>query len=93
MGEVCEIIDCEGRILQGEVIGFRGTTVLSMPVESPRGVRNGDRVSTWGERPTIRVGEGLLGRVIDGCGQALDSLGTYRGWENQALDAAWEKAR
>jgi flagellum-specific ATP synthase len=88
VGEVCEIIDCEGRILQGEVIGFRGTTVLSMPVESPRGVRNGDRVSTWGERPTIRVGEGLLGRVIDGCGQALDSLGTYRGWENQALDAA-----
>ena len=70
VGEVCEITDSQGRTLPGEVVGFRGTTVLSMPLESPRGVRHGDRVSTWGERPTIRVGDGLLGRVIDGGGEA-----------------------
>jgi flagellum-specific ATP synthase len=59
-----------------------------MPLESPRGIRYGDRVSTWGERPTIRVGDALLGRVIDGSGQPLDSLGSYRGCEYRALDAA-----
>ena len=45
-------------------------------------------MSTWGERPTIRVGAGLLGRVIDGSGQPLDSRGGYGGSECQVLDAA-----
>jgi len=88
VGEVCEITDSRGRVLLGEIVGFRGTTVLSMPLESPRGIRHGDRVSTWGERPTIRVGDGLLGRVIDGSGQPLDSRGSYGGSECQVLDAA-----
>ena len=88
VGEVCEIVDSEGRTLPGEVVGFRGTTVLSMPLEAPRGIRHGDRVSSWGERPTIRVGDGLLGRVIDGGGRPLDSLGSYGGCEGRALEAA-----
>jgi flagellum-specific ATP synthase len=88
VGEVCEISDARGRARPGEVIGFRGTTVLSMPLEAPEGVRHGDSVVTWGARPTIRVGEGLLGRVIDGSGVPLDSLGPWRGGEPRALDAA-----
>jgi flagellum-specific ATP synthase len=88
VGEVCQITDSEGRVLAGEIVGFRDTTVLSMPLGSPRGIRYGDRVSTWGERPTIRVGGGLLGRVVDGSGQPLDSLGSYGGCEWRALDAA-----
>jgi flagellum-specific ATP synthase len=88
VGEVCEITDSQGRVLPGEIIGFRDTTVLSMPLEMPQGIRYGDRVSTWGERPTIRVGQGLLGRVIDGSGQALDRMEPYRGREFRALDAA-----
>src|SRR5260370_39684692 len=71
-----------------DIVVFRDTTVLWIPLESPLGIRYGDRVSTWGERPTIRVGEGLLGRVIDGCGEALDSLGRYPGNEYRTLDAA-----
>ncbi len=88
VGEVCRIADSAGRARAGEIVGFRGTTVLSMPLESPRGIRYGDRVSTWGERPTMRVGDGLLGRVIDGSGQALDSLAAYGGCEYRMLDAA-----
>jgi flagellum-specific ATP synthase len=86
VGEVCQIVDSQGRVLQGEIIGFRGATVLSMPVESPRGVRHGDRVFAWGERPTLRMGGGLLGRVIDGSGRALDSLGAYGGADYGELD-------
>jgi flagellum-specific ATP synthase len=87
VGEVCEISDASGRVMPGEVIGFRGRTVLSMPLESPSGVRYGDAVSTWGARPAIRVGDGLLGRVIDGGGQPLDSLGAIRGREYRPLEA------
>jgi flagellum-specific ATP synthase len=88
VGEACQITDSRGRVLPGEIVGFRGSTVLSMPLESPRGIRYGDRVSTWGERPTIRVGDGLLGRVIDGSGQPLDSMSSYGGSEYRPLDAA-----
>jgi flagellum-specific ATP synthase len=88
VGEECQIIDSRGRALAGEIVGFRDSTVLSMPLELPRGIRYGDRVSTWGERPTIRVGDGLLGRVIDGSGKPLDSLGSYGGCGYRALDAA-----
>ena len=88
VGERCEITDSRGQSLPGEIIGFRGKTVLSMPLELPRGIRYGDRVTTWGERPTIRVGEGLLGRVIDGSGEPIDRLGPPHGGEYRALDSA-----
>src|SRR5260370_8843836 len=71
-----------------DIVVFRDTTVLWIPLESPLGIRYGDRVSTWGARRASRVGEGLLGRVIGGCGEALDSLGRYPGNESRTLDAA-----
>lgn len=88
VGEVCEITDSQGRLLVGEIIGFRGTTVLSMPLDTPVGVRYGDSVCTWGARPTIRVGDGLLGRVIDGSGKPLDRLGPCAASEDRDLEAA-----
>ena len=88
VGEMCEINDSHGRSLAGEVVGFRDQTVLSMPLELPQGVRYGDRVTTWGKRPEIRIGQGLLGRVIDGSAQPLDRLGPYAGSAYRALDAA-----
>jgi flagellum-specific ATP synthase len=87
VGEECEITDCNGAKLPGEIIGFRDQTVLSMPLELPRGIRYGDRVTTWGARPAIRVGDGLLGRVIDGSGAALDGLGSSGVRESRAFDS------
>jgi flagellum-specific ATP synthase len=78
LGEACEIVDAEGRVYAGEIIGFRGTTVLSMPLERLGGIRYGDRITTWGAQPRLRVGEELLGRVVDGAGRPLDSAPPYR---------------
>jgi flagellum-specific ATP synthase len=86
IGDICQIRDSHGHSLPGEVIGFRGSTVLSMPLDLPRGVRRGDVVEAWGERATVRVSESLLGRVIDGSGQALDLRGSYPAREKYALD-------
>jgi flagellum-specific ATP synthase len=88
VGEICQIIDSHGRVLMGEVIGFRGGTVLSMPLEMPRGIRYGDRVVTWGERATLCVGNEMLGRVVDGSGRPLDFLDSYRGRVYQLLERA-----
>jgi flagellum-specific ATP synthase len=86
VGELCELQDASGAVMAGEIVGFRGTTVLSMPFGRPGGIRYGDRVVTWGARPTIRVSDGLLGRVIDGMGEPIDSLGPCGGRDDQLLD-------
>jgi flagellum-specific ATP synthase len=88
VGEICHVYDARGRVRPGEIIGFRGSTVLIMPLELPRGVRRGDRVVAWGEHPSLRLGDAMLGRVLGGTGEPLDSLGPYAGRGYRALDAA-----
>jgi flagellum-specific ATP synthase len=88
VGELCQVVNASGHVFLGEIVGFRGSTVLSMPLERPAGIRYGDRVITWGARPLLRVGSDLLGRVVDGMGEPLDSLGQYSGCDYQTLDAA-----
>jgi flagellum-specific ATP synthase len=74
VGERCTIVNSEGQEFDGEVVGFRGSSVLSMPLERLKGIRFGDRIVTWGTRPAMRVGDQLLGRVVDASGRPLDSL-------------------
>jgi len=86
VGECCEVTNVDRQKFAGEVVGFRGPKVLSMCLERPKGIRYGDSIVTWGQRPTIRVGEGLLGRVIDATGDPMDGGGDYRAERNQAVD-------
>jgi flagellum-specific ATP synthase len=88
LGECCEIVAPDGRASAGEVVGFRGSTVLSMPLDRLSGIRFGDRILTWGAKPTLRVGDELLGRVLDGAGKPLDSGADVRAREYWPLYAA-----
>jgi flagellum-specific ATP synthase len=86
VGEACEVITSDGAVWPGEIVGFRGSTVLSMLLEKPRGVRFGDQIVTWGSRPSLRVGHGLLGRVIDANGTPIDNAGDYRATTTLPVD-------
>jgi len=88
VGDCCEIVDRAGRVYAGEVVGFSGKNVLSMPLERPDGIGYGDSISTWGERPTMRVSDQVLGRVLDGTGRPLDSRPAYHAAERWPLQAA-----
>jgi flagellum-specific ATP synthase len=72
VGECCEIQDQFGRPHLAEVIGFRGSNVLSMPVESTEGIRFGDPVAALGVSPEIEVGAALMGRVLNALGAPID---------------------
>ncbi len=85
VGEGCAILTSDGRTLAGEIVGFRNQLVLSMPLERPIGIRYGDRIVTRGTQPCLRVGPGLLGRVVDGTGKPLDSKGAYAAREFWSL--------
>ncbi|MGC2814714.1 MAG: FliI/YscN family ATPase, partial [Candidatus Acidiferrum sp.] len=78
VGEGCAILTEDGKTFSGEIVGFRGRTVLSMPLERPSGIRYGDRIVSRGTHPSLRVGPEVLGRVIDGSGKPLDDKPNYR---------------
>ncbi len=88
LGEICCVTNQAGRMWPGEVIGFRRSTVLSMTLDAPEGIRYGDRIAAWGERPAIRVGQSMLGRVLDSTGAPLDELGPYMGNISRAIQAS-----
>jgi flagellum-specific ATP synthase len=72
VGECCAIQDQLGQTHLAEVIGFRGSNVLSMPVESTEGIRYGNCVEALGVHPEIEVGPALLGRVLNALGAPID---------------------
>src|SRR5271165_5535114 len=88
VGESCEILGAQGQKYAGEIVGFRGSTILSMAVERPQGIRFGDRIVTWGTRPSLRVGTEMLGRVVDATGKPLDSRGDYRATKTVQVDGS-----
>ena len=72
VGECCEILDQFGQPHLAEVIGFRGSNVLSMPVDTTEGIRFGNPVEALGVSPEIEVGPELMGRVLNAQGQTID---------------------
>jgi len=88
VGECCEILDQLGRPHLAEVIGFRGSNVLSMPVESTEGIRFGDQVAGLGVRPEIEVGPALMGRVLNALGVPIDGDRAPASGRTQPLEGA-----
>jgi len=88
VGECCEIEDQFGVRHLAEVIGFRGSNVLSMPVESTDGIRFGNPVAGLGVRPEIEVGPALMGRVLNALGEPIDEGRPLRVSETLPLDGA-----
>jgi flagellum-specific ATP synthase len=76
IGDVCSInYHRGGEPVKAEVVGFRGDKVLLMPFGEMRGIAVGSRIVSSGGPLLIKVGEELLGRVIDSFGNPLDDKG------------------
>lgn len=77
MGELCEIkVDKSSRRnLLAEVVGFRGNKTLLMPLGELEGIGPGCEIISTGKRLSVPVGEGLVGRVINGLGEPMDHRG------------------
>jgi len=73
VGDFCEIHCAGGRRIRTQVVGFRDGRVLSLPLEETGGIQLGDRVVARKEEARVGVGRDLLGRVLDGFGQPMDS--------------------
>ena len=58
-----------------QVVGFRDSIVLSVPLGDTVGVKPGDRITARAGALTVPVGPAMLGRVIDALGRPLDGAG------------------
>lgn len=76
LGEVCTIVDRNGaEICQCEVVGFKDGKVLSIALGEVQNISPSCEIRSTGENFKIPIGEGLLGRVIDGLGRPIDGKG------------------
>jgi flagellum-specific ATP synthase len=73
IGGLCSIERRDARsVVHAEVVGFRKDRVLLMPLGEVSGIEPGNRIVVIRNRPVVRVGPELLGRILDGLGAPLD---------------------
>ena len=72
VGAEVEVQRQAGPSLMGEVVGFREGVTLVYPFGETAGVRRGNRVRLRRTSRWLRVGEELLGRVLDAHGRPID---------------------
>lgn len=68
-----------------EVVGFKDKHVLMMALNDMRGVALGSKITLSRQIATVRAGEELLGRVVDGLGRPLDDKGEIENFREVPL--------
>ncbi|WP_346837603.1 FliI/YscN family ATPase [Microbulbifer sp. SAOS-129_SWC] len=71
-GERCTISSIDGKSLDAEVKGFRNGRVVLLPYGDLTGVKPGSFVKRSRTTLDVQVGQGLLGRIVDGMGRPID---------------------
>lgn len=88
LGHQCQVLGFANQRVDAEVVGFSDDKIFLMPMSNVEGLRPGARVIPLGQHQGMRIGEELLGRVVNGLGEPLDSKGPLLG--NEFLDFAPE---
>lgn len=79
VGGVCRILTPGvANPVRVEVVGFREGSLLLMPLERSEGVEPGSLIVADRYGATVEVGNGMLGRVLDGHGNPIDGKGPIR---------------
>ncbi len=74
VGELCHIQPFHrSHPIKAEVVGFKDNVVLLMPLGELEGIGPGNDVIPTGNCLTVKVGPGVLGRVLDGLGDPMDT--------------------
>ena len=72
VGDRCLIMNQPHNTLEAEVVGFSGEQLYLMSTAEVHGLSPNARVLPLGRSTQVRVGEALLGRILDGNGAPLD---------------------
>lgn len=72
VGDLCWVSARNGKPLLGQVVSFEGTLFSLAIFGEPEGICPGAAVETLGSSLSVPVGDGLLGRIINPLGEAID---------------------
>jgi ATP synthase in type III secretion protein N len=88
VGEMCVLRDVDSRAERlGEVVGFADALTLVTPLGGLDGLSRASEVHATGRTHSVPVGDGMLGRVVDGLGQPVDDRGAVDGDELRSVFA------
>ncbi len=88
IGDLCAIMDKGEERCLAEVVGFRESNLLLMPLGELENVAPGASVRALQRPFTVPCGPGLLGRVVDGLGQPIDGIGALPAMTSRAVHGA-----
>ena len=73
LDDVCRVTSIDHKVeTRAEVIGFKDDYVLLMPYEEIGGIGVGSYVENLGVKFSVRVGDELLGKKLNGLGESMD---------------------
>jgi FliI/YscN family ATPase len=78
IGEICEIQTHNKTSLMAEAIGFRNNRMLLMPLGSMDGIQPDSTVRSVSQAFKAPAGKSLIGRVLNGLGEPIDSKGPLK---------------
>jgi flagellum-specific ATP synthase len=78
VGDMCGIEAGDGSQILAEVVGFRGNSILLMPLREVHGIQPGSPVIALGRSLTVPAGPELKGRILNGLGEPIDGRGPLR---------------
>lgn len=88
VGSICSIETPHSqKPLLAEVVGFKDRQVLMMALNEMRGVSLGCKITLSRSIATVKVGDELLGRVVDGMGLPIDDLAPLENFKEFSLYA------
>jgi flagellum-specific ATP synthase len=87
VGDAVFVRRTTGAALPAEVVALQGDSLTCMPLGVAERVRYGDEATTSGRPLPVAVGEGLLGRVLDGLGRPIDDQGPLTDCEEVGVEA------
>jgi flagellum-specific ATP synthase len=78
----------DGAVLDAEVVAVQGSSLACMPLGELKGVRYGAPVEATYRPMAVRVGQELLGRVLDGLGRPIDDGPSFTGLEQVTIEGS-----
>src|SRR6201996_1830100 len=81
-----EMVEFPGAGLRGMALNLETDNVGVVIFGDDRGIREGDTVTRTGSIVDVPVGDGLLGRVVDGLGNPIDGKGPITNAERRRVE-------
>ncbi|WP_445488255.1 flagellar protein export ATPase FliI [Niallia sp. 03133] len=88
IGDVCKIYigTKNKRVIKAEVVGFNDESIILMPYTTVHDISPGCFVEGTSEPLAIKVGAGLIGKIVDSLGDPLDGSPLPKGLKQVPID-------